>query len=198
MASSLVQQLQAQLAKYPSLDPRAVLAIASHEGLGGGIGDQGTSFGPFQLHWGGAYPGSAPHGSQQAAQAWAWSPAGIDYALNQIQSVAGGLRGRAAIENISRRFERPANPAAEIADALAHYGGPLPAGGAVQYGAGVAAGRPSVAMGPGLAAARAPAPAPAPRGNPLLASLIGQANQSLGLGGSPMIGQLLAGALARR
>jgi hypothetical protein len=122
----LAQALRGELTKYPGLDPRAVFAIAQHEGLSGGIGDQGTSFGPFQLHWGGAYPSFAPQGNPQAAQAWASSPAGIDYALGQIQGVAGGLTGREAIYNISSRFERPADVAGEVADAIAHYGAPLP------------------------------------------------------------------------
>jgi hypothetical protein len=127
---SLAQLLAAQLARYPTLDPKAVLAVAAQEGLGGGIGDQGTSFGPFQLHYGGAYPSSAPQGAQ-ASQQWAWSPAGLQYALSRIASVAGGLHGAQAVANIVSRFERPANPGREIAGALAAYG--LPAGSATQY-----------------------------------------------------------------
>src|ERR1035437_6292292 len=79
-----------------ALDPQAVLAVASSEGLGGGIGDQGTSFGPWQLHIGGAFPsGVVSHGNEQA---WAWSPAGIDYALRHIASVAGGQAGGEAVQ----------------------------------------------------------------------------------------------------
>lgn len=109
----------ASRARQLGLDPAAVLAIASHEGLSGGVGDHGTSFGPFQLHQGGALPTNIP---LSKAQSWAWSPAGLDYALGRIASVAKGLQGRAAIEAISRQFERPANPDAEISDALSHYG----------------------------------------------------------------------------
>lgn len=145
-ANNTVAALQRELAKYingpRALDPRAVEGIASHEGLSGGIGDNGTSFGPFQLHWGGAYPGFAPHGSSQAANAWAWSPQGIDYALNQIQSVAGGRTGLDAISNISRRFERPADPASEIADAARHYGIAVPNGSPIPSGYGGAQGGP--------------------------------------------------------
>src|SRR5499427_10888405 len=127
MADSLAQAIQARLANFPGLDPRAVMAVSAQEGLGGGIGDYGTSFGPFQLHWGGAYPSFAPQGNPQAAQAWAWSPAGIDYALGQIQSVAGGLQGAPAVTNIVSRFERPANIPREISGALSAYGGvPVP------------------------------------------------------------------------
>lgn len=120
--SPLVQALNIQLQKYPQLDPRAVTAVASQEGLGGGIGDGGTSFGPFQLHYGGAYPSSAPQG-EQASQAWATSPSGLDYALSRIASVAAGLKGQSAIDNIVTRFERPANPTREIQGASSAYGG---------------------------------------------------------------------------
>jgi hypothetical protein len=87
-----------QLAAKYGLDPDAVLAIASHEGprLSWGataIGDNGTSFGPFQLHAGGALP---PY--------------------------ARGLQGQAAVQAISQGFERPADVAGEVRDAMAHYG----------------------------------------------------------------------------
>lgn len=124
--SPLVQAVMTQLAKYPTLDPQAVLAVASQEGLGGGIGDNGTSFGPFQLHYGGAYPSAAPQG-EQASQSWATSPAGIDYALNRISSVAGGLKGQPAVSNIVSQFERPLNPQREIQGALQAYGLPTTA-----------------------------------------------------------------------
>src|SRR5262249_53885432 len=118
-------------ARALGLDPKAVLAVAAQEGLGGGIGDNGTSFGPFQLHYGGAYPSGAPRGAQ-ASQAWAWSPAGIDYALGRIAGVARGKTGANAVQAIVSGFERPANPGAEIAGALAAYGtgGAAPAPGA--------------------------------------------------------------------
>jgi hypothetical protein len=180
MAQTGAQPILRELAKFPNLDARAILAIASHEGLGGGIGDAGTSFGPFQLHYGGAYPGSAPHGAA-ASQEWAWSPAGIDYALQHIAGVAGGLHGAQAISAISRRFERPANPAAEIADALAHYGAPLPAGGAAPMSAPRPLGPPSPAAG-----SSGPNPLLA-----LLASAISQGNQAVGLPGSPSLTALL-------
>lgn len=186
---SNTQRVLAQLAKYPGLDPKAVLAIASHEGLGGGIGDQGTSFGPFQLHQGGAYPSSAPQG-EQAAQQWAWSPQGIDYALSRIASVAGGLKGLPAIQAISTRFERPANPSAEIADAAAHYGAPLPAG--MQLGAAAAAPASAVPT-----AAQPPKPPVQQTGlGSLLAQAVGNANQAVGLPNPAGLGSLLAKAAA--
>lgn len=97
------------------IDPTAALAVASAEGLGGGVGDQGTSFGPYQLHVGGALPAGR-------GRAWAESPAGIEYAIRQIGGVAGGLRGRPAVESIVRRFERPADPSGEIVRALGAMG----------------------------------------------------------------------------
>lgn len=117
------QQLIRQLAAKYGVDPRAALAIASVEGgFHGSVGDNGTSFGPFQLHEGGALP----HG--RGAQ-WANSRAGIDYAMRHIASVAHGLHGRQAIAAISSRFERPADVPAEIAKAMSRYGGGFGGGG---------------------------------------------------------------------
>src|SRR5262245_9791771 len=132
------------------LDPRAVLAVASAEGLGGGVGDYGTSFGPFQLHVGGALP-------KGRGRAWAESRAGIDYALRQIQGVAGGMSGQQAVANIVRRFERPADPTGEIARAMGSYGGSL---GSVVANAVVPAGTPARTSG---GARSAPIPRSLPR-----------------------------------
>lgn len=118
--AALAQYVEKQAPHY-NLDPQAVLAVADQEGASGAIGDNGSSFGPWQLHKGGAYPASAPQ-SAQAANAWAWSPAGVDYALASMSKVAGGLRGPAAVTAIVTRFERPANPGAETAAALSDYG----------------------------------------------------------------------------
>lgn len=106
-----------QYARQLGVDPAAALAVASVEGgtSFGAVGDSGSSFGPYQLHRGGALP----HGRDAA---WANSPQGLLYALRQIASVSRGLTGRAAIENIVRRFERPAAPGPEIQRALAAYG----------------------------------------------------------------------------
>jgi hypothetical protein len=106
-----------QQARRRNLDPNAVLAVARQEGLGGGIGDRGTSFGPWQLHQGGALPRGIRNPQQ-----WAWSPQGINYALDRIAGVAAGRRGRAAIQAIVTGFERPANPGREIQGALGAYG----------------------------------------------------------------------------
>ena len=98
------------------VDPEAAHAIATHEGLSGRVGDAGTSFGPFQLHVGGALPSGR-------GRKWAESRAGVDYALREMaRSGAAGLRGRRAVSVIASRFERPSNVPAEVADAMAHYG----------------------------------------------------------------------------
>lgn len=176
------------------IDPQAELAIAAHEGLGGGIGDNGTSFGPNQLHQnGGAYPSFAPQ-NEQAAQQWAWSPQGLAYDMQHVGQVAGGLKGLPAIEAISTRFERPANPAAEIADAAHHYGlpfngqipGNMPGAPPMQDAGGPTGtpGGPSVLAQQHAQAAR------------MLAAAVGNANQTVGLPAIPGIGNLLAKAAA--
>lgn len=97
------------------LDPNAVLAVATVEGgFSGAIGDSGSSYGPFQLHVGGALPAGKTN-------AWARSEAGINYALNRIASVAKGLTGRNAINAIVTKFERPAAPQAEVTRAYDVY-----------------------------------------------------------------------------
>lgn len=110
-----VSAITQSAAKY-GVDIRAALAVAAMEGLGGGVGDNGTSYGPFQLHVGGELPAGQ-------TQAWAESPAGIDYAVQKISQVAKGLTGAQAIQAIVNSFEQPANPTAEINGALAIYNG---------------------------------------------------------------------------
>lgn len=114
--------ITAQLARRYGLDPRAVLAVAGVEGgFRGAVGDAGTSFGPFQLHWGGAMP--SPYvGNYQASQRFANSRRGIKYAIRQMSGVAKGLQGREAVAAVVRRFERPADPDSEIQRAMALYG----------------------------------------------------------------------------
>jgi hypothetical protein len=151
------------------IDPNAEMAIASHEGLSGGIGDGGHAFGPNQENnAGGVLTGRFRGMSPQQINAWAWSQPGLNDAFSHIAAVAGGERGAQAIKDIATKFERPANVQAEITDALAHYGG----------------GSPNVPART-LASAGAPNPSSAaPAGNlsGLLGGLISQTNQSLGLG----------------
>jgi len=121
------------LARKYGLDPDAVIAVARGEGglvnRQGDVGDLagGGSYGPFQLYTQGALP-KRYRGNPKAADAWAWSPAGIDYALRKMkESGAGGLTGPRAVETIIRKFERPANPDSSVRNALSRYGKmPLP------------------------------------------------------------------------
>jgi cell wall-associated NlpC family hydrolase len=113
-----VEQLIRRYAKKHGIDPRAAIAVAMGEGglRYGAVGDQGTSYGPFQLHVGGALP-------QGRGPRWANSPAGIEYAIRKMaEAGARGLQGQAAINAIVRQFERPANPDASVQAALARYG----------------------------------------------------------------------------
>lgn len=109
------------------LDPYAVAAVSIAEGGGrfGAVGDQGTSYGPFQLHRGGALPAT-----ENAA--WANSPAGVKYAMTRMAvSGAAGLRGLPAIRAIVTRFERPAAPFPEVQGSFATYRGFNNSGGAL-------------------------------------------------------------------
>lgn len=104
------------------LDPNAVLAVASAEGgLSGAVGDNSTSFGPFQLHVGGALPSSIAAQGSVFARLWANSKAGVDYALNAIAQVAGGKTGMAAVDAIVTGFERPADGGAGDEQRAASY-----------------------------------------------------------------------------
>jgi hypothetical protein len=132
MAAGQVTPRQiAQMAKSYGLDPQAVLAVARQEGLGGGIGDGGHAYGPFQLNNAGGVISSLYGGrvNDPGVQQWAWSTPGIQYALSRIAGVAKGLHGSQAINAIVSRFERPANPGKEIAGALSAYGSAPPAAG---------------------------------------------------------------------
>lgn len=111
-----------QAAPRYHVDPAAELAITTMEGAGGGIGDNGTSFGPNQLHAGGALPRSVYYGPfSEKTQEWAWSSTGVNYVLHQEEELCGGLVGYRAVSCIAYRFERSTNPARETAGAWAHY-----------------------------------------------------------------------------
>ena len=93
-------------AKALKLDPAAVLSVVTHEGgFSGAVGDQGTSFGPFQLHKGDALPAWVWAKGPIFANAWAWSPAGIDYALQGIAKSGAAMPHKsssAAMKNFMR------------------------------------------------------------------------------------------------
>jgi phage-related protein len=107
-------------AKKVGVDARAALAVAMSEGgtKFGAVGDKGTSFGPFQLHIGGANP----YGDPKKAAEFANSLNGITYALEQMAKAgASGKTGYDAIAAIVRNFERPADPSGEIRRAIDYY-----------------------------------------------------------------------------
>lgn len=94
------------------LDALAVLANAYNEGLGGGIGDHGTSYGPWQLHDGGGLPRKywGRKRNDPAIQAWAWSKSGVSYALDSMaKTSAKGKFGALAVHELVYEFERPAD-----------------------------------------------------------------------------------------
>lgn len=90
------------------LDPAALLAMSQHEGISGNPGDGNTSFGPWQLHIGGALPSSIAALGPVRAQQWAWSTEGINYALSQIAGYAKNQTGYAAVAHIAE-WERSAD-----------------------------------------------------------------------------------------
>lgn len=100
-----VVNLVSRYAPRFQIDPVAALANAMGEGGWGwgAVGDHGTSFGPFQLHEGGALP-------EGKDAAWANSKKGVLYALRKMaEAGAAGLKGEAALTSMVRDFERPAD-----------------------------------------------------------------------------------------
>jgi len=119
--------IQQRGAQY-GVDPRALIAIAMGEGglrnRANDIGDLsgGGSYGPFQMYAQGALP-KQYRGNRQAADNWAWSEQGIDYALRGLSKYGRGKKGYAAIKAMIEGFERPRDPRSSIAHAAARYGG---------------------------------------------------------------------------
>lgn len=106
------------------LDAAAVLAVAEQEGLGGGIGDGGLAYGPWQDHLtefaGRPWYGYGRNNAQ--VQAWAYSSAGADYSMSQmVANGAANMHGVAAIQAIVYGYERPQYPGAEVSRATANY-----------------------------------------------------------------------------
>lgn len=125
-----IEQWLAQDAAARDVDPEAVRAVVSTEGgtrpAGGHYdpgphGEPGWSYGPFQLRDPGALPMHST-GAYGAGFSFAWSRAGIDYALDGIAKVARGKTGAEAVHAIVYGFEHPADPAAEVRKAMANYG----------------------------------------------------------------------------
>lgn len=106
------------------VDPAAMLAVSLHEGASGAIGDSGWAYGPWQDHMT-QYKGRPWYGAgrnNKAVQRWAWSDAGIAYAVRSAASAgAAGKTGHSAVHAIVYGYERPAKPAPEFASSVASY-----------------------------------------------------------------------------
>lgn len=108
------------------VDPLAAIADALHEGAGGGIGDNGNSYGPFQLNINGLLP--EPYRSRgrnnAATNAWAWTENGIRYAVRAMctsSPSAKGLHGHPAVYAIVYGMERPADKPGQYKIRAAEY-----------------------------------------------------------------------------
>lgn len=126
-----VRVLRAACQVY-DVDPIAAASVGVHEGAGGGIGDVGTAYGPWQIH---ATDGRLPRFNgfplySQQVQSWAWSTAGISYAIRSMARGGGtmttsarGIKGHAAVHAIVYGFERPADKPLEESRSVATYDG---------------------------------------------------------------------------
>lgn len=114
-------------ARADDVDVLAALANALNEGSGGGIGDKGTAYGPFQIHaTDGRLPqfkGKGPNSKE--VNAWAWSDNGIAYAFRSMAGAARypakGLTGHKAVVAICYGFEKPANIKVKAAERIRTY-----------------------------------------------------------------------------
>lgn len=107
-----------QAAKANGVDWRPIAAIDYHEsGLDPtSVGDNGTSFGLAQLHRGGALPSTVSN-AQALNPLW-----NANFQARAIKALGiQGMPVEQQIAQISRRFERPADPSKEIADATNYY-----------------------------------------------------------------------------
>lgn len=132
--NGVVQYIGQNASQY-GLDAAAILAVANHEGLNTAPGktwilpnEAGFNFGPPSWYSKGA--GGAivnMHGPNAAT--WSWTPAGLDYWMQQIQAafqanhVPLGTQGDSAIAAIVHYFERPREDlaAGEITNAKGDY-----------------------------------------------------------------------------
>lgn len=181
-----IQVIRQNAARF-GLDPAAVLAYALTQGgtSWGAVGDHGTSFGPFQLHQGGAL------GSHTAG--WANSPAGLVAAMGMMSRAgARGRKGAGAAAFINGpAFGRGANPAGDMAKARAAY-----------PRAQQLIGQPASVAAPAAApatSASASASAPVADGSRQLAlALLFQSRAAQGMPVSPLLQQALVQAVARQ
>jgi hypothetical protein len=116
----------AQACSDYGVDALATVADALHEGANGGIGDNGTSYGPFQMHIGGRLPQPySSHGANNpTTNAWAWTENGIRYAIRDaclIRPSVKGLRGHASVYAWVYGFESPGDKPGQYKVRAAEY-----------------------------------------------------------------------------
>ena len=119
---SIIRQ-EAARRHYSRAIQDALVGIAHHEsGLDPrSLGDSGTSYGLFQLHRNGGTLGNM---SDAQARAYFDPRLNTRFALDHLQGILSNRMTTAqAVDAISRRFERPADPANEISSALAFLRG---------------------------------------------------------------------------
>lgn len=115
----LIRSMAADAGYSPNVG-NALVGISHHESSHDprALGDGGTSYGLFQLHRNGGALGNI---SDAQARKY-WDPReNTAFALRAIKPfVNSGMSVEQAVDAISRKFERPANPSGEIAAALAY------------------------------------------------------------------------------
>lgn len=107
-----------------NIDPLAAAANALAEGAGGGIGDDGTAYGPWQAHLTDGRLDAFAHMPRNAEQVqrWAWSTDGFAYVFRSM--VAGGAAGKTrhdAVHAIVYGFEKPLDEAGAYTDRVKRY-----------------------------------------------------------------------------
>lgn len=133
------------------IDVLAAWANAIAEGISGALGDQGSAYGPWQIHATdgriASFNGLPPY--NLSVQGWAWTANGIDYAFRSMRAGgAKGLTGHQAVHAIVYGFERPADKPGAYAVRSTGYDNLLAKGsGATSYIAGLAKG-PSLSVTP--------------------------------------------------
>lgn len=106
------------------LDPIAVFANGLREGLGGGIGYNGTRYGPWQIKQADIpVPDLVGAGANSVnAQAWAWSQEGIDWQLDRMaRRGARGAHGHLAVMRIVYGVEDVQDPITAVSNRVGVY-----------------------------------------------------------------------------
>jgi len=124
MGVTVVQAIDYWAGRY-NLDATAMKIVALGEGglewHAGDDGDNGTSFGPFQLHIGGRLP-VRYNNDPEGGKAFANSFEGIGYVARKMAELgAAGKTGLDAIRTMIYEFEAPADKPGSFANATRRY-----------------------------------------------------------------------------